>query len=60
MVLIYLEHAVPQLPITLMLDLPAKWASVNTEASIWIPKEPAERQREGASERGLCRAADVW
>lgn len=59
MVLIYLEQSVPQLPITFMLDLPVKWASVNA-ASIWIPKEPAERQREGTSERGLCRAADVW
>lgn len=59
MVLVYLEQSVPQLPITLMLDLPAKWASVNT-VSIWIPKEPAETQREGVSERGLCGAADVW
>ena len=53
MVLVYLENSVLQLPITLMLDLPAKWASVNAAASIWIPKEPAESKGRSELKRPL-------
>lgn len=59
MILVYLEQSITKPLITLMLDLPAKWASVNS-ARIWVSKQSDERKGEGASRRGLCLAVDVW